>query len=194
MATQTKKAPSEKKLKAHLVKQKKLLQKRVVDALTGKGKKQSGSAKKNEDGLTANQEKFCFNYASDREFFGNGTQSYIDAFNIDVGIGKGKTSIETCRYRAHELLTNPNVLDRIEELCESAVLNDQFVDKQLAFLIAQHAEFRPKLGAIQEYNKLKGRIRERIELGFADDDTPDSDLKAKKAELEAFFKKQKITK
>jgi hypothetical protein len=50
-------------------------------------------------------------------------------------------------------LRNVKVSERINELLEQGGLNDHFVDKQLSFLIAQHADFKSKLGAIREYNK-----------------------------------------
>lgn len=43
-------------------------------------------------------------------------------------------------------------------------LNDVFVDKQLLFLIQQHADLRVKLRAIQEYNRLKARHKIALEL------------------------------
>ena len=139
------------------------LKKRVADALVGKGGAKGGR-RINEDGLNAQQEMFCALFSSDRQFFGNGTQSYIEAYDVTVGKGTGMTSYEMCRFRAHELLTQPNVLKRIDELFESRGLNDQFVDKQLEKLITQDAEFPTKLGAIKEYNALKKRITSQAEL------------------------------
>ena len=34
--------------------------------------------------LTPQQELFCQLYAGDREFFGNGVQSYIEAYKVDT--------------------------------------------------------------------------------------------------------------
>lgn len=62
------------------------------------------------------------------------------------------------------LLTNANVLKRIDELFEAGGLNDQFVDKQMEKLITQDADFKAKMAAIREYNKLKQRITEKKEL------------------------------
>lgn len=111
--------------------------------------------------LTPQQEKFCVLYASDREFFGNGVQSYIEAYNVD----KNKPGwYAVARSGAHENLTKPHILERIEEIFEAHGLSDTFVDKQLEKLICQDADFRTKLGAIQEYNKMKGRIIERKDV------------------------------
>lgn len=112
--------------------------------------------------LNPKQELFCQLFASDREFFGNGTQSYIEAYDIDVTKSKGAyASARTCAYR---LLTNVDILDRINELLEEGILNDQFVDKQIAFLIAQNAELGTKLGAIREYNALKQRVTKKLDI------------------------------
>lgn len=111
--------------------------------------------------LNAKQELFCQLYASDREFFGNGVQSYIEAYEPD----QSKPNwYRTARSRASELLTSPNVLRRIDEIFEAHGLNDQFVDKQLEKLIVQDADFTNKLAAIREYNKLKQRITEKKEV------------------------------
>lgn len=143
--------------------------------------------------LTAQQELFCTLYASDREFFGNGTQSYIEAYNIKVGKGKGFTSYEMCKVMAHRLLTNPTILKRINEIFEGRGLNDGFVDKQLEKLITQDAEFRPKLGAIQEYNKLKKRTVDTVQHVHAFSDIrnmSDEELKKEKEKLVNFFTKK----
>jgi hypothetical protein len=55
------------------------------------------------------------------------------------------------------LLTNVKILEFVNSLIEMRGLNDSFVDKQLEFLVTQHADFKAKLGAIKEYNALKKR-------------------------------------
>lgn len=115
--------------------------------------------------LTPQQALFCELYASDREFFGNGVQSYIEAYDVDTS---KPGWYATAKSGASENLTKPYILERIEEIFEAHGLNDQFVDKQLEKLICQDADFKSKLGAIQEYNKMKGRIinRQQIDEGI----------------------------
>lgn len=111
--------------------------------------------------LNPQQEMFCQLYAGDREFFGNGVQSYIEAYQPD----QSKPNwYRTARSRASELLTKPNILERIDEIFEAHGLNDQFVDKQLEKLIVQDADFTTKMKAIAEYNKLKSRITEKKDI------------------------------
>lgn len=111
--------------------------------------------------LNPKQEKFCKLYATDAEFFGNGVQAYIEAYEPDQS---QKNWYKTACARASQLLSNVKVCERINQLLEEGGLNDQFVDKQLQFLLTQHADFKTKLGAIKEYNKLKARITDKIDL------------------------------
>lgn len=111
--------------------------------------------------LTPQQELFCQLYAGDREFFGNGVQSYIEAYNVDTSKPGWYRTARAC---ASELLTKPNILERIDEIFEAHGLNDQFVDKQLEKLIVQDADFSAKMKAIAEYNKLKARITEKRDI------------------------------
>ena len=114
--------------------------------------------------LNAEQDMFCRLYASDKEFFGNGVQSYIKAYGLDF---KKKSDYNTAKSNAYKLLTNTDILKRIDELYVDGGLNDQFVDKQLLKLINQDADFTNKLGALKEYNRLKKRIEEKqLEVNF----------------------------
>ncbi len=110
-------------------------------------------------GLTQQQEKFCQTYCSPDEFFGNGTQSYMEAYNKKMT----KHNLSIAKSGAYENLKKPHILRRIDELLSKGGLNDQAVDKQLDFLIKQKAEMGVSLGAIKEYNKLRGRITDKIE-------------------------------
>jgi phage terminase small subunit len=111
--------------------------------------------------LNPNQEMFCQLYTSSTEFFGNGTQAYIEAYEIDI---KKPGAYAAARVSACRLLTKDNILKRIDKILEETILNNEFVDKQLAFLITQHADFSTKMRAISEYNKLKQRITEKQEI------------------------------
>jgi hypothetical protein len=114
-------------------------------------------------GLNMKQELFCQYYASPSEYFGNGTQSYIQAYDIDVTQKGAYASARAC---ASLLLTKVNICQRIDALLEELGLNDMFVDKQLSFLISQHGDFSAKLGAIREYNKMRERITDKVEHSF----------------------------
>jgi len=111
--------------------------------------------------LMVKQEKFCQLYASNEEFFGNGVQTYIEVYKPDQT--KSNWYRNACS-NASQLLSNTKVIDRINELLDEQGLNDTFVDKQLKFLLTQHADFTNKMAAIREYNKLKQRITEKSEV------------------------------
>lgn len=111
--------------------------------------------------LNLRQELFCQLYATQSEFFGNGVQSYIEAYEPDT---TRPNWYKTACASASRLLANDKVIARINEILEQTGLNDAFIDKQLSFLIAQHADFTNKLGAIREYNKLKQRITDKSEV------------------------------
>lgn len=110
--------------------------------------------------LNPRQEEFCQLYASDREFFGNGVQTYVEVYDIDQS-KRGWYKVACAA--ASRLLSNVKISARINEILEEGGLNDRFVDKQLTFLITQHADFTNKLGALREYNKLKQRITEKVD-------------------------------
>lgn len=111
--------------------------------------------------LNLKQERFCELYATDRQFFGNGVKAYIEAYNIDVS---KKNAYAAARASASDLLTNPNILRHIDELLELGPLNEQFVDRQLAFLIEQNADYGTKMQAIKEFNALRQRITRKLAL------------------------------
>lgn len=108
------------------------------------------------ENLTPKEVIFCNLYASDREFFGNGVESYIEAFNINLS---KPNAYLTAKSSASRLLKKPRVEKRINELLEESGLNDVNVDKQLGLLINQHVDLKTKLGAIKEYNDMKERVR-----------------------------------
>lgn len=107
--------------------------------------------------LTLKQERFCQLYARGNETYGHGTLSYLAVF------GSKKTGYRTAQVNSSRLLSNAMISDRINELLESDGLNDQFVDSQLMLLLRQNEDKGSKLGAIREYNKVKGRITEKID-------------------------------
>jgi hypothetical protein len=110
--------------------------------------------------LNPKQLLFCKLYASDIEFFGNGTQSYIHAYKPKQ-VGNWYKTVMSC---ASALLRNPKVCEEINRLLELDTLNNVSVDKQLAFIITQYSDLQAKMAAIREYNKLKQRIVERTDI------------------------------
>lgn len=115
--------------------------------------------KKENNELNEKQLLFCKLFVS-KDFFGSGVEAYAEAYGLDLTQQK---DYNTAKVSASRLLTNANILLRINEELEDAGLNDNFVDKQLLFAITQNADFSSKVKAIGEYNKLKQRIVSRAE-------------------------------
>lgn len=113
------------------------------------------------ESLNLRQEKFCQLYATSKEFFGNGVESYLEVYDVDRN--KPNWYSIACAS-ASRLLSNEKIVNRINAILEQTGFNDAFVDKELSFLITQHADFQTKLGAIKEYNKLKQRIQDKLDL------------------------------
>ncbi len=113
--------------------------------------------------LNPDQERFCQLYATDREFFGNGVESYLEAYEESIDRTKPNWYKTACAS-ASRLLSNAKVYTRINEIMEECGLNDIAVDRQLSFMIAQQADFTNKMAAIKEYNKLKQRIVDRMDV------------------------------
>lgn len=134
---------------------------------TKKTTKKGSSTKRKR--LNPQQELFCQYYAGSREFYANGVASYIEAYNINTSIPGAYNSAKS---NAYKLLTKDYILDRINEILGDLIMNDEFVDKQLGFLMTQNAELSVKLNALKEYNKLKQRITDKvaIEGGFFSSD------------------------
>lgn len=110
--------------------------------------------------LSLKENEFCRLYSSSEEHFGNGVRAYAKAYDIDITTKKGYNTAKAGAYRA---LTKDYILAKINKLLD-ATINEQFVDKQLAFLVTQNADLHVKLGAIKEYNALKQRIVKRTNV------------------------------
>lgn len=136
-------------------------EKRLVESLRDKTEQHKEDTKLDKNSLNPRQEKFCQVYATDTEFFGNGVASYIEVYKPDM---TKKNWYNSARASAARMLSNVTVFTRINSLLESDGFNDVNSDKQLLFLINQHADFGNKLGSIREYNKLKQRITEKVKL------------------------------
>lgn len=100
--------------------------------------------------LNPKRRLFCEYYASDREFFGNGVESYLEAYDLP------RSKYKSAATLAYQLLINVDVLAYIDELLDIYV-SDQVVDKELGWTILQKAHLPAKIAAVKEYNQMKGR-------------------------------------
>ena len=112
----------------------------------------------NEHGLNIKQDRFCELYVDiDREMFGNGFQSYVEAYDPDTSKPNWAKTVLACSSR---LLTNAKVIARINGLLEKGGFTDENVSKQHLFLLNQHTDLKTKMKAIDSYYKLKGKNEE----------------------------------
>lgn len=114
--------------------------------------------------LNPKQEFFCQLYATNIEYLGNWTQAYAMAYWKDLDDPKEN---KASRNWAYENLTKPDILERIREL-QNDFLSEEMVDKELSFVALQRADLSSKMRAISEFNKLKKRITEKMELKHTD--------------------------
>ena len=138
--------------------------------------------------LNINQELFCRYYTQDSDTFGNATRAYgfaydykldelpdDDAVYETITDEKGhahqelvepstkQKALSVCATEGNRLLRNPKVLTRITTLLNE-MLTEEFVDAELLKVIRQDHDLGPKVRAISEFNKLRQRITDRLDL------------------------------
>ncbi len=113
--------------------------------------KEAVTAKK----LNQKQDMFCKLYATDPYIFGNAKECYKKVYGV---------SELSARAASIQMIAKPEITARINDYLQQDGFNDQNVDKQHLFIINQHKDLPTKMKGIQEYNKLKKRITDRMEL------------------------------
>lgn len=109
--------------------------------------------------LGPKQELFCQFYARDRECFGNATEAYVAAYNLD---DDQRSSAERSGSR---LLKNVEVRKRVDELLDEQI-DQKVVDRELMTIILQSMDLSAKVAAIREFNRVRGRGPSRLEGEF----------------------------
>jgi len=104
--------------------------------------------------LNIKQELFCNFYVLDQDCFGNGTKSYSFAYTVAPD--------GVCAANASRLLRNDNIIRRINTLLEEN-FKPEIVDREHMRLILQNKDLGAKMAAIREYNKVKGRVAEKVD-------------------------------
>jgi len=114
--------------------------------------------------LNPKHELFCQLYVSgERELFGNGTLCYLEVYGSKDEGGK-KMSYMAAAAAASRLLKNVKIINRVNELLETGGFNAENVDKQHLFLINQFSDLKTKMAAIKEFNALKNRISNKLDI------------------------------
>lgn len=130
--------------------------------------------------LNPKQELFCHLYAENDQLFGNGTLAYAEAYDYDLdslsrddaekdeeGVIIRDSSYDraynTCSVNSHKLLRNAKIQERVRKLLNE-LMRDDVVDSELVKIIRQNYKLEAKISAIKEYNKLRNRIRDNIDV------------------------------
>ncbi len=149
------------------------------------------STKPKKEKLNPKWELFCRLYTLTDEFFGNATLAYAEAFDYhletldkkpkyaelpddetDEDSEKHREIVEaseytkaynTCSVQGNRLLRNNKILERCSELLNDW-MTENHVDAELAKVVRQNGELAPKVMAIREFNKLKGRITDKVKV------------------------------
>lgn len=153
-------------------------------------------------------ELFCWLYSGyhNKNLFGNGTQSYMQAYGYNAKIitleaekekiynskEEGKTSkidgiksqikaLENgARSSSSDLLAKPNIRARVDYLIDSYI-DHSYTDRELQYVILQRFDLNSKVSAIKEYNRLKDRgSAGKLEGNFSFSWEGDDDLSKKK--------------
>lgn len=135
------------------------------------------------DTLSPQQELFCRFYAQNNELFSNGTLSYAEAYDfrldelshespiiktddkgkaVEWGESEYTKAYNTCSALASRLLRSEKIQNRVISLMNEW-MKDEVVDSELFKVIMQNSKLESKVAAIREYNKIKGRVTEKID-------------------------------
>lgn len=135
---------------------------------------------KKEEKLTPKQELFCRYYTQNSVLFGNATLSYAEAYGYDLEVldrtylkdNKGKDikgtseydkACNLCAVDGSRLLRNAKI-NEFMRVCLNELLSDLVVDSELAKVIVQNDEMDVKISGIREYNKLKKRVTDKMDI------------------------------
>ena len=109
--------------------------------------------------MNLRQKLFCKLYGTyGAPQFGNGCRSYMKAYNL------APEQHDYARGAARRLLTKEHILVEIRQIMDLESVTAEVVDKETSFLILQHADFKSKLGAIKEFNKVAQRIEDKLKV------------------------------
>jgi hypothetical protein len=115
--------------------------------------------KEKEKPLNPNQMKFCYLYAANKECYGNAIKSYAIAYEREIT----KESYQSIAASASQELTNFKIQKKIHDILIGQ-FKDDVVDREHVRVILQDGEMGAKVQAIREYNKLKQRVTDKMEV------------------------------
>jgi len=130
--------------------------KKALRRLQERGKKSGAKSIITRSGLKLTLMQECFA----RAFADINSEYFNDALGAYRSVSTSQMSDACARVEAYRLKNHPVVSKRIAEIFEQAGFNDFSVDVEHHKLIKQDKDLSTKLGAIKEYNRVKGRGKE----------------------------------
>lgn len=139
--------------------------------------------------LNPKQHQFCRLYTKNSYLFGNATMCYAKAYGFDLDslsedaiykeelVNKETGEIKSiktddssytkayrvCQVSSARLLSNDIINQCILELLNES-MTDTEVDAEIVWIMRQRIDLSPKIQAIKEYNKMKGRVIDKREV------------------------------
>lgn len=81
---------------------------------------------------------------------------------VEHGDSEWEKAVQVCASAGERLLRNVEVNARVTELLLEVNTEDE-ADAELSWLMKQRDELTPKLGAIREFNAVRGRVKQKID-------------------------------
>jgi len=104
--------------------------------------------------FTPVHEKYCQHYAE----YGNATVAYLYAFGSKADGNKNGVAYSTAKSEGSKLLTNPNILERIEQLKEEFSAQFKQTKENTVRDLVQSAEEAKAQGQFSAYAKLRDMV------------------------------------
>jgi hypothetical protein len=127
--------------------------------------------------LNPKQEMFVRYYTG--ELFGNATMSYAMAYEMNleqysrepqkddegnvIEISEYQKHLMTCMVNGSRLLRVAKVAKKVNAILDKK-FNDTEVDREHSKLIFQNDDLHVKLGGIKEFNRVRGRVKEKDDI------------------------------
>jgi len=150
-----------------------------------KSKNKIRTKKKNvEDNLNPQRMMFCKLYTQNTDLFGNATLCYAEAFGYDLESLSQEAvysepdefghrekiedspytkAYNVCSVNSARLLRNAKI-DEYTKILLNEMMTNENADAELAWVMKQRRDLGPKIQALREFNKLKNRVTDNINI------------------------------
>lgn len=112
-------------------------------------------------GLQPTQIDFCLAYVNNPAATSRGRESAVIAYGYDLSTPLGRQNAANTSTRN---LKHPQCQTLIAILMDTMGFNDNYIDKRLMEIVEDRSDNKTAVLAIQEYNKVKNRIKTTVEV------------------------------